>query len=104
VLTSVSYHFMTFRLVQIEATLAGPAVSMAPLSDSLDALLGESTFSSVAISEQGSEKLPQAVYHWTKSDLAHARLNTTAGADEESFVLMIQHPRVADAINQLPAL
>jgi len=103
-LTDISYHFMSAQLVQIDAKLAGSAVAMAPLADSLDKVLGESEFTSAAVTESGSE-LPQAIYHWMKTpDLALARLRTAAAADDESFVLTIQHPRVTDSIDELPAL
>lgn len=106
-ITSVTYHFMSSRLVQIDATLAGAAVAMQPTAESLDAILGTSDFSSTDVGGEsdGAESLPQAIYHWTKSSsLAYARLQTAAAADDEAFQLSIQHPMVTDVIAELPAL
>ncbi len=103
-ITSVTYHLLSARIVQIDATLAGAAVAMAPLANSLDAMLGESDFSADALKATDG-KLPQAIYHWVKSpDMALARLQTSAAADDESFELSIQYPSVADTIAELPAL
>lgn len=102
----VAYHFMSGRVVQIDATLHGAAVAMAPMANELDSQLGESTFS-VGETEpavDGGAPLPQAVYHWSEPSIAYARLMTEAGADTESFLLSIQHPAFTDVIAQLPAL
>jgi len=91
-ITAVSYHFLSNRVVQIDANLSGHAFVLAPLADSLDALLGESDFSAPESSSQSSEfeALPQAVYHWNKSpSQAFARLQTVAQADDVSFLLLV---------------
>jgi len=107
-LTAVTYHFLSSQLVQIDAQLAGSALVMAPLATSLDALLGESDFTANNASAVGAadgEDLPQAIYLWTKAaDVAVARLQTAAAADDETFEFSLQHPKVADVIVQLPAL
>jgi len=101
-LTSITYHFLSAQLVQLDASLAGSARTMAPLADSLDGILGTSEF--VANAAEGSE-LPQAVYHWMQSpEVAKARLQTVTGADGEAFLLSLQHPKIADVIAELPAL
>ena len=109
-ITSVTYHFMSHRLVQIDASLAGHAFVLAPLADSLDKLLGESEFSTTDVGDADKAKadshvLPQAIYHWNKAPTeALARLQTAAQADDTSFLLSIQHPRFSDSIAELPAL
>ena len=81
---------------------------MAPLADSLDALLGESEFSTGGTSVEGSSAeaaLPQAIYHWNKAPTqAFARLKTGEGADDVSFLFSIQHPKFVDSIAELPPL
>lgn len=102
---AVTYHFMSNRIVQIDATLHGPAFVLSPMANSLDEILGESVFSvGETDTSAGGESLPQAVYHWSDPDMAYARLMTEAGADTESFLLSIQHPRFTDVIAELPAL
>ncbi len=103
---SVTYHLMSGRVVQIDAVLHGAAVAMAPMANTLDKLLGESVFSvgETKGKTDGAEALPQAVYHWSDPAMAYARLMTEAGADTESFLLSIQHPKFTDVIAELPAL
>lgn len=103
---SVTYHLMSGRVVQIDATLHGAAVAMAPIADTLDKMLGVSAFSvgETSPTAEGENPLPQAVYHWSDPDMAYARLMTEAGADTESFLFSMQHPKFTDVIAQLPAL
>jgi len=102
---SVAYHFMSNRIVQIDATLHGPAFVLSSMADTLDEILGESVFS-LGESEASAEEdaLPQAVYHWSDPEIAFARLMTEAGADTESFLFTLQHSRFSDIIAELPAL
>ncbi len=106
-ITSVTYHFLSAKLVEIDAKVAGTALDIHPTAQTLDAMLGDLEFSSETIESNtgGSTGLPQAIHHWKKSpDLAFVRLNTAQSADDEYFELVIQHPLVADVIAELPAL
>lgn len=110
-IVAVTYHFLSSRVVQIDADLAGHAFVLAPLADSLAALLGDSDFTAPELSDEGGDSsadepaLPQAVYHWSNSpDKGFARLQTAARADDVSFKFSLQHSGFADSIAELPAL
>jgi secreted trypsin-like serine protease len=103
--TSVTLHLMSARVVQIDANIQSAAVAVAPLSNSLDAMLGDSEFVSASIEGASTSSLPQAVYHWIEAtQLAYARLQTRDGADGEAFQFSLQHPKFSGVIDELPAL
>ncbi len=103
--TSVTLHLMSARVVQIDAEIQSAAIAVAPLSNSLDDMLGDSEFVSASIEGTTTSDLPQAVYHWTQATkVAFARLQTLGGADVEAFQFSLQHPKFSGVIDELPPL